>query len=219
MLNGGTRNLELVINGDGENDIVFGETCTWSTDSNLINITGNNRTATVQAKYGGTGTFTVNAECDGTIATCTIIISAGDTVASEWWYNKGLISQNIGYNSSFKGSNDDEIIISSSGGFTKYTILDTNYLSVLNKESLDDEELAFYWENLLVNAGNDWFYWVNMSDLTLYLTQFSTNHIDLYKLKEGEEIADIAIVATNATYIESYIANHTPTETFTLQTQ
>ena len=196
MANGGTQTLTLTAT-----NIASDAVCTWSTESNLITLTGNNRTATVQVSQSGTGTATITATCDGATAICTITIVDPETLASVWWFNKGLTSSNVEYDKSFKGNGDDEIIISSSGGFTKYTVGGVDYLNNVSKAVLDDAENQEFWEKGWVKAQDDWFYWMNADIPAIYLVQFSTNNIYFY-----DNVEDI-----------NNISNNTLTETFTLQ--
>ena len=130
-----------------------------------------------------------------------ITIVDPETLASVWWFNKGLTSSNVEYDKSFKGNGDDEIIISSSGGFTKYTVGGVDYLNNVSKAVLDDAENQEFWEKGWVKAQDDWFYWMNADIPAIYLVQFSTNNIYFY-----DNVEDI-----------NNISNNTLTETFTLQ--
>ena len=121
--------------------------------------------------------------CRSSNGTQLYVIGNGNVVdelpESVWWYGKGLTSKNVKYNKSYKGDNNDEIIISSDGGFTKYTIQGDNRYDDLCLENLESELAQQFW-GFAVSAEQNVFFWIDMSCLKFHMLRFTEDDKIVY---------------------------------------
>ncbi len=88
-----TKDLSITVTG-----IDSSKQCEWSTDSNLITLIGNNRTATIEPTGTGTGQATITVTCDGETATFTVTIVdriLSGKQFSTYYKNDGTIQQMV----------------------------------------------------------------------------------------------------------------------------
>ena len=147
-----------------------------------------------------------------------------DLPESTWWYSKGLTSENVKYNKSYKGDNNDEIIISSDGGFTKYIVQGTDQYNNMCLENLESDFVKQFWGFALCAEENK-FFWIDMSIPECHFLRYKDDKIEYYRYIDNDDDDDddddddehenMTMIQMFEMIIEQ--TNMQPTEIFTLQ--